>query len=491
MSKNARVLLSLAVATAALMSRVTPALAITDEEVFRTFRFNFVNPGGRAGAMGGAFVAIADDATAAQANPAGLVNLISPEFFTELRLDSADTTALAAFVDDPSGSGGTLLTESQGDPENVLFPSFISYVHPFKHWVIGVSRQEVLHSNVDTVNLFTNKPTFPSTTVVEARGNLESLLENYNLSFGFRGGEKFAGGVTLTYARLKLDSRTDNLFNFGRGLENDYATAVDDRDEDFSWAAGVLYKPVDIIHFGAVYRAGASFDLREEILDTRPAGNYPSALVLADYLGNRNVVTDLFAPFGIGAATFDDPLFFENHFEVPDQYGVGFGIHPTDALTIAIDVVHIEYSDLEQGFVGNVNALTFPGAGEPFLCDPDLSSPNPDGTFPCDYFTPVATYQIDDETVYHLGVEYVWSIKEKTPFAVRVGAYNDPNTRLVADYPPEGVAIADDDTFPEGDTEMHYTAGFGFVIQDKFQADFSGDFSGLGQTYVASIIFHF
>src|SRR5205807_5441343 len=42
--------------------------------------FNVANPGGKSLAMGGAFTAIADDATAALANPAGLGLLSSFEF---------------------------------------------------------------------------------------------------------------------------------------------------------------------------------------------------------------------------------------------------------------------------------------------------------------------------------------------------------------------------------------------------------------------------
>src|SRR5262245_33611693 len=61
------------------------AFPVTDEEIFRNFRFNFQNPGARALAMGGAFIAIADDATAAQANPARLAGLGSPQLFVEWR----------------------------------------------------------------------------------------------------------------------------------------------------------------------------------------------------------------------------------------------------------------------------------------------------------------------------------------------------------------------------------------------------------------------
>ena len=43
------------------------------------FQFSFPNPGARSMGLGGAFVALADDATAALANPAGLVQLAAPE----------------------------------------------------------------------------------------------------------------------------------------------------------------------------------------------------------------------------------------------------------------------------------------------------------------------------------------------------------------------------------------------------------------------------
>ena len=41
--------------------------------------FSFSNPGARSLGLGGAFAALADDATAAYANPAGLVQLVRPE----------------------------------------------------------------------------------------------------------------------------------------------------------------------------------------------------------------------------------------------------------------------------------------------------------------------------------------------------------------------------------------------------------------------------
>src|SRR2546422_11079012 len=51
---------------------------LSNTETFGGFQFNFNNPGARALGMGGAFIGVADDATAAVTNPAGLVILQRP-----------------------------------------------------------------------------------------------------------------------------------------------------------------------------------------------------------------------------------------------------------------------------------------------------------------------------------------------------------------------------------------------------------------------------
>ncbi|MGH9221349.1 MAG: hypothetical protein ACRD1W_18735, partial [Vicinamibacterales bacterium] len=51
-------------------------------------QFDFLNPSARSLAMGGAFVGLADDATAALVNPAGLIELTLPEVSVEGRYRS-------------------------------------------------------------------------------------------------------------------------------------------------------------------------------------------------------------------------------------------------------------------------------------------------------------------------------------------------------------------------------------------------------------------
>ena len=78
-----------------------PAFSLTDEEVFRDFRFNMINPGARSLALAGAFISLADDATAAQANPAGLSYLTTQEYLVELR--GVDNGSRAANLQDSLG----------------------------------------------------------------------------------------------------------------------------------------------------------------------------------------------------------------------------------------------------------------------------------------------------------------------------------------------------------------------------------------------------
>src|SRR3954454_4961070 len=63
-----------------------PALAQNvDIEALSGLQFNFGNPGARSLGMGGAFLGLADDASAAEANPAGLTILRKPEVSLEVR----------------------------------------------------------------------------------------------------------------------------------------------------------------------------------------------------------------------------------------------------------------------------------------------------------------------------------------------------------------------------------------------------------------------
>src|ERR671924_2065136 len=68
-----------------LLAAIPLAAQNTDIEALAGLQFNFGNPGARSLGMGGAFIGLADDASAAEANPAGLTVLRKPEVSIEAR----------------------------------------------------------------------------------------------------------------------------------------------------------------------------------------------------------------------------------------------------------------------------------------------------------------------------------------------------------------------------------------------------------------------
>src|SRR5262245_62685039 len=83
---------------AALISATAmwPARANAQTSLQIPLQFDFINPGAKSLALGGAFVGVADDATAAFSNPAGLTRLDGSEVSGELRGFRVSTPFLSA-----------------------------------------------------------------------------------------------------------------------------------------------------------------------------------------------------------------------------------------------------------------------------------------------------------------------------------------------------------------------------------------------------------
>lgn len=94
------------------------------------------NPGARSLALGGAFVAQADDATAAYSNPAGLVALVRPEISGELRFSIYNDVFEGGF-DELSDDG-------------VFTLGFLSAVYPVGRWSLAMYRNQFATLNTTT-----------------------------------------------------------------------------------------------------------------------------------------------------------------------------------------------------------------------------------------------------------------------------------------------------------------------------------------------------
>ncbi|MEN8135005.1 MAG: hypothetical protein ABFS18_05645 [Thermodesulfobacteriota bacterium] len=111
----------------------SPALAlIAGADIFGLdFRFN--NPGARANAMGGAFIGLADDATTAYTNPAGLTILTQPEVSVEYKGGNYTTRTI-----DETGTNDF--------DKSVSGLSFLSFAYPTKNTVVAIFRHQLLNN---------------------------------------------------------------------------------------------------------------------------------------------------------------------------------------------------------------------------------------------------------------------------------------------------------------------------------------------------------
>ena len=419
----------------------SPLFALTDEEIFRDFRFNLSNPGARSLGLGGAFIAVADDATASLANPAGLMLLARPEFFTEIRYSNVDSSSIEQNL------GGSASITSSTEPMKSLSPSFLSYVHPFKRFALGFSRVELINTSNVTSNQFALPfdPNNPSILfLLGGSGRIETTVSVWNLSGAVKLLDKLSLGATATFGFIDMRAGVSNVFtntdpndpvyNIPQTL---YDTSIDDTDTDVSFNVGLHWRPFNKISFGAVYRGGLRFELEEKIFNDGFFGGGISA--------------------GMGS-----PL--STTLNTPDSYGAGVSYRPLNALTLSLDWVHIMYTDILDGFQGGLNVLTL--------------------------FDPEAKFTVEDADEWHFGAEYVFSAGT-IPWAARAGAYSDHNSRIYADFANGFSSFSTNDSFPPRDTVTHYTIGTGVVVKERFQIDAAADISEIANEFVLSTIFRF
>lgn len=420
-----------------------PAFSLTDEEVFRDFRFNMINPGARSLALAGAFISLADDATAAQANPAGLSYLLKREYFIELR--GVDNGGRVADLRDslPTGVQINVLTGSALDDARNI--TFASAVFPIKRLTLGLSRQVVLNNSASTLNSFSFlfSGGNPGSSTIQASGALDVSQTNLNASGGFRVNDKLSFGVSVAYSRLEVNSDVESfIFDPSGNIAGspilqptlDVRTRIDDGDSALGLTIGTLMRPAEAFSVGAVYRKAPKFAVIEQVV--------PGGLDI----------------FGVQATLGSR---FENTFNVPDSYGVGASWRPTRFLTVAMDVERIEYSDLVDGYVPGVNTLTG--------FDAEFTS--------------------DDATDYRLGGEYVLLLKNGIILAPRVGAFTRSDNTVRATRTGTGTDVyATTGSFPGRDREIHGAIGLGVGV-GRQQIDLGANLGSSVNEFLVSYIF--
>jgi long-subunit fatty acid transport protein len=420
----------------ALMAAASSAFAITDEEGNASLQFNFSAPGARSLAMGGAFIGLADDATAAFSNPAGLVQLASPEVGFEYRLNDFTTEYVntGTYTTDPFNTDGLSYEEARSDTRG---PSFVSLVYPMDKWAFAFYRHEFL--NYETAFLSRGASGDDGGRIFPFAAAIDVSIVSYGLSSAYKFSDDLSFGISLNAYDLELDSATARFTNVGDTAVRFFTQQQGD-DGAFGFSLGAQYKINDQLQAGLVYRHAPEFKYTASIFQ----GNTP----------------------GISFPRVDKSAYFDT----PDLFGVGLVYRPTEEWTIAVDVAHVMYSQLTDDMQSNF-ILDDSGAAARAALDP---------------------LKIDDGVELRLGMEYTFT-EAKVPFSLRAGVWRDPEHTVRFEGTPAttaGDALANAVLFSAGDDEVHTSVGFGWAFE-KFQLDAAFDASERNETVSLSGVVRF
>jgi long-subunit fatty acid transport protein len=404
-------------------------------------QFSFSNPGARSLGLGGAFVALADDATAAWANPAGLVQIARPEVSIEGRHWRYSTlfTVGGRISGQPTGIGldttaGLRTERSESDATGL---AFLSFVYPAERWSVAIYRHVFakMDTQAQTQGLF-GETDCCVIRYLDQRNRSSLRIVSYGFSAAYRVTDQLSLGLGLVYYDSRGEIESD--LYFWDDLEDPMGSGTSYRQDRFAFgqtlfvdgwsidvSGGLLWKIDRHWSLGARYRQGPQLMMGGQ--------------------ARVGQILDLGVPPGSTV-----PLGFNEQVEFPDNLGLGVAYRTTDGrLTVGFEWDRVTYSD-------------------------PLESLGIDDQF------------IDDADEVRLGGE--WAFVDSEPLlALRAGIWHDP------DHLTQAKGNADEFTralLQPGEDELHFTLGFGAAFEN-FQIDGALDLAESVETFSISAIYSF
>jgi long-subunit fatty acid transport protein len=424
-----------------LVALLVPITASAQETIV-PLQLSFSDPGARSMGFGGAFVGLADDATAAISNPAGLTQLLKPEVSIEARhwRHSIPYTEGGRMENLPSGFGidTTVGLRTSTSDYELTGLSFLSFAYPTGKWTFALYRHQLaeLEFSGETQGLFRGGTDCCQVREVDQRFSSDLEMASWGLSVAYRLNERLDLGIGVVYNDASLRTSSEQFLPDDGTLEgimgpNSYfpersviAQNSSSEDSDWTFNGGILWRPAANWSIGAVYRQAPEIET-----------------------GTRAVAGQAI-DFGVPPGS----ILFEAsgiRVEFPDSWGLGAAYRaPAGRLTISFQWDHVRYSNVTKSLE-------------------------------------VDDQTVDDIDTLHLGAEYVFL--DWTPIvALRIGTWLEPDHQIRATV---------DDLYlrallPPGDDEVHFSAGVGIAMQ-RFQIDFAVDFANRLDTFALSAIYNF
>ena len=446
-----------ALLTAAILLAAPCMFAQHNNRSARDLQFQFRNPGARSLGFGGAFIGLADDATAPVANPAGMVRTSRRSASLEFNYNRMDNRI-------PFQGGQILQTdlfafdfnfEESEAPEDTFQVPYLAVVFPHDQIRYGffVHQQANLERSYRTDPIaicYLNAPFYPDCDVDNASLsynpstdilNLEIL--NYGGSFAWSPNEKFSLGTSLFYSTL--DYRADSIVDF-RTVVDVVAVERLARGDDDSWGgiAGLLWQFAKEMSLGITYKYQPEFQYQATLRTGRPLPNVPP-----DFSTRAN-------------------------FKIPDSLGIGFSFTPLDPLTVNVDANRVFYSQITDDFLDFTQVQV--GQGQSRI-----------------------TQTMPDVTEIHFGLEYIFT-QTANPVSLRVGYWLDPyhaatnnveDSQLLEGNPNQPVVRDIFFLHEFEEDENHYALGIGWTLGQAFQFDAAVEIADHSKNATVSGIYRF
>jgi long-subunit fatty acid transport protein len=360
-----------------------PARAVVGQKVTFASSPNPVGSGARAVGWANAFIAVADDATAASWNPGGLVQLLTPEASFALSYHNR--------MEDVSFSG--LKTDSATSNRNGTSINYASVVYPFHvgdvNMVASLNYQQLY--TFDRRLKFTSRGSLTGTSSFIQTNSLEQIggLTTLTPAFAIQILPQWSLGVAVNFWGLDHDG--------GDGWEQQWQSVRTNVDPAY---AGYVTKKVFSNSRESYEISGVNYVIgtHVKIQNLTLAAVYKTSFEAdVDFESEMETSTVDF----VNPATGGLPNSFseKQHQRLiwPESYGFGAAYRVSDRLSFAVDAYTTRWSEYVLKKQGkSINLLT--GSDSRFIQD---------------------TWQ------FHLGAEYLW-IQPKYVFALRGGGFYDP-----------------------------------------------------------------
>lgn len=404
-------------------------------------QFDFLNPSARSLALGGAFVGLADDATAALVNPAGLVALTRKEFSVEGRFRRLEQPFLVGgrLSGNITRAGQDTFQGPDFDPstDSGTGLSFLSVVIPQGRFRFAGFRHELIRLEQD----FASRGVFQNRDGFENRDHAFTGLRTLKV-------DTYGASAAVEFARASLGAGI-LMQDFSLGFEFDR----------FLHKGGDLYGEPDptqnVFHFsqdGDDISIGAVLGVVVPVSSARIGASYKRS--------PRSEFSSLSAPRG------GTQQRTTSTFKVPDTLAVGLSISLSSAFLITTEYTRVRHSQLFSEYV-------------------DVLASQGESADRVDNFT------IDDANEFHLGAEYLVPVKGRP--AIRLGVWFDPDHSVhftptpANDFLDERIAFA----LSSGRDLWHYTGGTMVAVHPRMDISAGIDWSEQSTRVSASAIVRF